>query len=95
MLLAPLATALVETNLPNEASVDCVAYLLQVRFDWTMVDSLLCKQGDTSTLFLSMQHTPLEWHPVLRGHRFTWNLVSAHVLRWLKEKITPLEQITP
>lgn len=29
-LLAPLATVLVETNLPNEASVDCVAFLLQV-----------------------------------------------------------------
>lgn len=29
--LAPLATTLVELNLPNEASVDCVAFFLQVR----------------------------------------------------------------
>lgn len=28
--LAPLATTLVEINLPNEASVDCVAFFLQV-----------------------------------------------------------------
>lgn len=28
--LAPLATTLAETNLPNEASVDCVAFFLQV-----------------------------------------------------------------
>lgn len=28
--LAPLATTLVEVNLPNEASVDCIAYFLQV-----------------------------------------------------------------